>query len=194
MSIRSKLLKKIAKRVGSKAVIRKGAKKAMTFAQKNALKKAVKASALARRKATVKLAKRSLIGSKMVRGKSVRTINKVSRKQLNAVLKTAGANSNFKTKTVGKVTVTASKQGQIMRKHLRAAAKAHNAAASSYNQNAIRAAKGYTHTRATINIPSSIAYSVALTAALNPAYTAQKYKEAKQAVARKLTGTNKRRR
>jgi hypothetical protein len=165
----------------------------MTFAQKNALKKAVKASALARRKATVKLAKRSLIGSKMVRGKSVRTINKVSRKQLNAVLKTAGANSNFKTKTVGKVTITARKQGQIMRKQIRAAAKAHNAAASSDNANAIRAAKGYTHTRATIDIPSSIVYSVALTAALNPAYTAQKYREAKEAAARKLTGTRRRR-
>jgi hypothetical protein len=49
MSIRRKLISKLAKRVG-KTAGKKGAKKALTFAQRNALKKAVKASALARRK------------------------------------------------------------------------------------------------------------------------------------------------
>jgi hypothetical protein len=195
MSIRSKLLKKIAKRVGSKAVIRKGAKKAMTFAQKNALKKAVKASALARRKATVKLAKRSLKGTKLVRGKSVTIIKKVNRRQLNAMVETTATVKYFKPKKIAGTVISAGKQSKAMEAQLRAAVKAHNAATALHNKNVVRAAKGLSQqaSRTTINIPSSIAYSVALTAALNPAYTAQKYKEAKQAVARKLTGTNKRR-
>ena len=196
MSIRRKLLKKLAKRLVSKGVIRKGAKKfakkAMTFAQKGALKKAVRASALARRKSTKKLAKLSLVSSVKVGGKSTTVFRKVSRKQLNAIISTKTAVKHFKPKKIGGKLVSASTQSRLATKQLRVAVKGYNSSvriAVRANKGLVRAtAKAASTKQYGIDLPRSLAYSALLTAAFNPSYTVEKYQEAKRAVARKLSG------
>ena len=149
--------------------------KTMSSAQKRALKKAVKASALKRskRKVAGRISKRVF----KMRPMSVKTTFKVSGrlglKPLTSTTKFSGArqrrliakyaqSSQFKKTVVNGVTFTPQQQADAMKAVIKRTAKAHN-----------QAVKAYKASSGGIDWTRSILYSVGLTAALNPSATAR---------------------
>lgn len=149
--------------------------KAMSSAQRRALKKAVKASALKRskRKIASKVSRRVF----KMRTMSVKTTFKLAGrrglKPLNATAKFSGArqrrliakyaqSSQFKSRVVNGVKFTPQQQADAMKRVIKQTAKAHN-----------QAIKAYKASQGGIDWTRSILYSVGITAAMNPSATAR---------------------
>lgn len=216
MSIRYKIAK-FAVKVGKKALknnkkfrstLRKvtgGAigRKAMSSAQRAALKKAVRASALARRKA-VKVAAGKIVRkgitkrtgfiarrrfpTKFIKAKLVSQTTKRIKIDRSKIAKfNAVVGTGPKAKAYSQTRKSLLKLDKLMAKELLSRSKdsAKTAAALSkidFKRVGVKASGG---TR--IDWGSSLLWSAGLTAAVNPSYTAEKLREAKDAVKRKLS-------
>lgn len=200
MSVKSRVIKFAAK-VGKRALknnkrfkklMGKGfGRKAMSSAQKVALRKAVKASALARRK-SIRAAGKRLFTRK------AKKVTYYANKPLSMLQarKFVGKYTNpkdFTTRVVNGKTLTPKVQAKAFRKVMYASIKDNNnilkmhrkahRQAARLSAKAAKAASG----GSSIDWKSSVLWSVGLTAALNPSYTAEKLKEAKDAVKRKIS-------
>lgn len=210
MSIRYKIAK-FAVKVGKKALknnkkfrstLRKVTgrvigKKAMSSAQRAALKKAVRASALARRKvlkaAAGKIVRKGVTTSrrfptKYIRAKLVTQSTKRLKLDRSKIAKfNALVGTGPKAKAYSQTKKSLSKLDKLLGKELLSRSKdsARTAAALSKIDFKQVSAKASGVTR--INWGSSLLWSAGLTAAVNPSYTAEKLKEAKDAVKRKLS-------
>jgi len=201
MSIKGKLLGRLAKRLGAKKVATRLGKRSMSIAQKSALKKAVKASALARRKGRISLGAR-LAARK---GKIVRAVNrsriqgilKPRESKLSRVISNRRLTGKRKRDFIKKYTNPKDFKGGLTNgKMMTAKQQASNfksimKANIKNNNSAIRAqarAVGIVERAEAggINLVSSIGWTVALTAAVNPTYTMSKLEEAKNAIKQKL--------
>ena len=216
MSIRYKIAK-FAVKVGKKALknnkkfrstLRKVTgrvigKKAMSSAQRAALKKAVRASALARRKvlkaAAGKIVRKGVtkrtgfiasrrFPTKYIRAKLVTQSTKRLKLDRSKIAKfNALVGTGPKAKAYSQTKKSLSKLDKLLGKELLSRSKdsARTAAALSKIDFKQVSAKASGVTR--IDWGSSLLWSAGLTAAVNPSYTAEKLKEAKDAVKRKLS-------
>ena len=198
MAIIGKLVKKFGVKKFAKKI---GARKSMTFAQKAALKKAVKASALARR--ALKHNKGVVRRFAKITAKNTKSISriKVTKKALRSarqnrklveLVKTGqrldSTNKLLKDFTAG--TSRIATQAAKTQKDL-----VTSAGMSRQAQRIVRrASRPAFPTVMGTNVPKSIAWSIALTAAVNPTRTMETYKEAKRALAQSIVNRDAARR
>jgi hypothetical protein len=167
MAVIGKLTRLVGKRLLKKSA-RKTVKKVMSSRQKQALMKAVKASALKRKKSVIKVVKYA-------------PKKPMSRLKVRSIVRKYAKPSNFENMVVNKRTITAKAQSKVFGKVMKKSLTDHNNILKAQNR-AFKAAQG-----GGLDWKRSLLYSAGITAALNPTYTKEKFNEAKQAIARKIT-------
>jgi hypothetical protein len=202
MVVRRLLMKKLTKRLGTRVGARTVSSKAMSSAQRSALNKAVKASALARRKVSTKFVKNKVTAST---GKLSRAYNRsrvqgvlkpkepklskiisnqrLTGKQKRDFIKRYTNPKDFKGGLTNGKVMTPKQQAKNLKSIMKAEIRRSNSILKAQSKAVRRAERA---SAGGIDVVSSIGWSVALTAAFNPEYTMAKLNEAKNAIKQRL--------